>query len=238
MDIILPEPMKSLLGTLEKKALINFYGAPGTGKTNICLIAAVECIKKGGKVAYIDTEGGFSVERLKQITGDYQQILDNTELIEPRNLKEQGEAIKKLENTDADLIILDSSVSLYRLEYSDGRQEIIDNSNKICTPNSKVLEANRELSKQISELSFIARQKNIPVIITAHAFKPWNGEPMDLVGGDMMKYWSKIIVHIEKTNKMSERKATILKHRYMPEGKTMKFVLVNEGIKPAGFKLF
>ena len=28
-DIFLPEPMKSLLGNIEKKALINFYGAPG-----------------------------------------------------------------------------------------------------------------------------------------------------------------------------------------------------------------
>jgi len=230
--------MKSLLGNIEKKALINIYGAPGTGKTNLCLLAAVECIKNGGKVVYIDTEGGFSLERLKQLTPDYQPILDKIELVEPRNLAEQGNVIKKLENTDADLIILDSSVALYRLEYSDGKNEIIDETKKVCMPANKVLDANRELSKQLSELSFIARQKDISVIITAHAFKPWNGESLDMVGGDMMKYWSKTIVHIEKTNKMSERKATILKHRYMPEGKTMKFVLTSDGIKPVGFKLF
>ena len=233
VEIFLPEPMASLLGELEKKALINFYGAPGTGKTNICLLAAIECVKNGGKVVYIDTESGFSLERLKQLTSDYQKVLDNTDLIEPKTLKEQGEVIKKLQNTDAKLIVLDSSVALYRLEYSEK-----DELSKDATINMRVLEANRELSKQLSVLSSIARENDISVIITAHAFKPWNSETLDMVGGDMIKYWSKTIVHIERTSKMSERKATIIKHRHMPEGKTMKFVLVNDGIKPAGFKLF
>jgi hypothetical protein len=37
---------------------------------------------------------------------------------------------------------------------------------------------------------------------------------------------------------MSERKATLIKHRYLPEWGSVKFSIVNEGIKPAGFKIF
>ena len=69
-------------------------------------------------------------------------------------------------------------------------------------------------------------------------FRGWeNGNP-DVVGGDLMKYWSKTMVYLEKTNRMSERKATIMKHRFAPEGGNVKFSIVKEGIKPSGFRIF
>ena len=61
----MPEPVNGLISGLDPKALISIYGAPGTGKTNLCLLAAADCIKKGGRVVYVDTEGGISVERFQ-----------------------------------------------------------------------------------------------------------------------------------------------------------------------------
>jgi len=221
----LPEPLHALLGGIEFSALSNFYGAPGTGKTNICLLISIECIKNGGKVVYIDTEGGFSPDRLSQLTGNVDDAMKKINLIEPKNFKEQSDVIRGLDKKEADLIVLDSAAALYRLEYAD--------------PEKEILEANRELSRQMSILSSLAREKGIPVVVTSHTYKNWDTDRHEIVGGDSVKYWSKVLVFLERTGKMSERNATVIKHRSLPEGKTVRFVITQDGIKPAsGFKLF
>ena len=221
--ILLPEPFHSLTGGIERGAITNFYGPPGVGKTNICILAALECVKSGGRVVYIDTEGGLSPERIKQISmGD--DVFEKLILIEPKTFEEQGVIINNLEAQDFDMLILDSSVALYRLKCAD--------------PTKETLEANKELSVQLSVLSNIARKKKIPVIITAHTFKNWDTGENQIIGGDSVRYWSKSIVFIEHTGKMSERKATIVKHRSIPEGKSVKFEIVQEGIRPSGFRIF
>jgi len=221
--IPLPEPFHSLTGGIERGAITNFYGPPGVGKTNICILAALECIKKGGKVIYIDSEGGLSPERIVQISGD-QSVLERIILIEPKSFEEQGVVIKNLEGSEFDMLVLDSAVALYRLKCAD--------------PGSETLEANKDLSVQLSILSNIARKRNIPVIITAHVFKNWDTGENQMIGGDAIRYWSKSIIFVEHTGRMSERKATIVKHRSIPEGKFVKFELVQNGIRPSGFRIF
>jgi DNA repair protein RadB len=230
-----PEPVNGLIRGLEPKALASFYGPPGSGKTNLCLLAAVDCVKKGGKVVFIDTEGGFSLERLKQITNSHQDVLNNTTLIEPKNFEDQRRIIRELNKHKADLFIVDSMVALYRLEYAEKAEDFKPGSYEA---GRAVLEANRELSKQLSILSSLAREKGVPVLVTAHTFKHWETGLNEMVGGDSIKYWSKVIVYFEKTGRISERKATLIKHRFLPEWGSVKFNIVNEGIKPAGFKIF
>jgi DNA repair protein RadB len=227
MKINLPEPLNSLTGGLESKAITNFYGAPGTGKTNFCLLAAIECIRSGGSVVYVDTEGGFSVERLKQLAPDCARMLQGIELLEPKSFADQGRMIRSLEGREARMIIVDSMVALYRLEHSEDKKAMAER-----------MEPVRELSKQLSILSNISRDKDIPVLITSHMFRGWDDGQPDVVGGDLMKYWSKTMVYLEKTSRMSERKATIVKHRSAPEGGNVKFNIVNEGIKPSRFRVF
>src|SRR4030042_3888574 len=97
VHIPLPEPLSSIIARLEPKTITNFYGGPGTGKTNLCLLAAVECIKSGGSVTYIDTEGGFSKERLCQLTKSPDHCLQRITLLEPKTFEEQGMLIRTLE---------------------------------------------------------------------------------------------------------------------------------------------
>ncbi|MBM3303632.1 MAG: DNA repair and recombination protein RadB [Candidatus Aenigmarchaeota archaeon] len=236
MRMRLPEPLGGLLGELEPGAITNLYGQPGTGKTNLCILAALDCIRGGGKVLFIDTEGGLSKERALQISNS-PDMLKSVILLEPRTLKEQELAVRKAEQSDARLIILDSAVALYRIEHAElaeGIQER-DRKNRMDT----LLGASRSLSRQMSVLSKIAKDRNIPVLITAHAFRNWDSGELEVVGGDAIRYWSKTMVHLEKTGKTSERRATIVKHRAREENNSVKFLLVNEGIKPSkGFGLF
>jgi len=221
----LPQPLQELLGGVEHRALTNFFGAPGTGKTNICLLLALDVAKSGGRVVYIDTEGGFSAERLEQLSPEAGELMKNIELIEPKDFREQGETISGLHKKQADLVILDSAAALYRLEYAD--------------PDKEALEPNRQLGKQMSVLSNLARERGIPIIVTSHTYKNWDTDKNEIVGGDSIKYWAKAVVFLERTGKMSERTATIVKHRSTPEGKAVRFVITQDGIKPAsGFRLF
>ena len=83
-------------GGLHPRNITHIYGPPGSGKTNIALIATANAAKNG-RVIYIDPEGGFSVERMKQISGELtNDVLGNVMLIEPTDFDEQKVAIKKL----------------------------------------------------------------------------------------------------------------------------------------------
>ena len=199
------------------------------GKTNICLLAAAFCAKAGGRVLYVDTENSFSAERFQQIAD--KTLAENIEIVHPKTFQEQGDVIRGLET--ADLIIVDSLAALYRMEIAEPRQTTGKEENKMV-----IMGANRELSKQMSVLSAVAREKQVPVLVTSHTYKNWDTGEEEVVGGDAVKYWCKCLVFLERTGRTSERKATLIKHRSLPEHGAVKFELVRDGIKPSGFRLF
>ena len=115
---------KWLFGGYEKDVITMIAGPPGSGKTNFVLLAACSQAKKGNKVIFIDTEGGFSVERVKQIAGENaDEILKNILLLSPTNFDEQKKAFSqlsdKLKKNQANLIVVDGMATLYRLGFGD-----------------------------------------------------------------------------------------------------------------------
>ena len=207
-------------GGIEKGSITQFYGPPGSGKTNIALKMLVQCAKNGKRAVFIDTEGGLSIERMKQIAGDqFDNIAGNIIVLEPTTFEEQDESIKKIEYSiksgeeNIDLIILDSAVALYRLKEG-GQTEI-----------------NRDLSKQMGILSMIARKYDIAVVVTNHIYSIFDEEGViEPVGGTILKYWSKIIVELVK-DENGERFAILKRHRSKPDGIKVKFEIVNNGLK-------
>ena len=207
-------------GGIEKGSITQFYGPPGSGKTNIALKMLVQCAKNGKKAVFIDTEGGLSIERMKQISGENFDIFaSNIIVLEPTTFEEQDEAIKRIEYSiksgeeEIDLIILDSAVALYRLKEG-GQTEI-----------------NRELGKQMGLLSRLARKYNIAVIITNHIYSVFDEEGViEPVGGTILKYWSKIIIELVKEEN-GERFAILKRHRSKPDGLKAKFEIVNSGLR-------
>src|SRR3989344_3878998 len=115
---------KWLYGGYEKGVITMIAGPPASGKTNFVLLAGCSLAKKGQKVIFIDTEGGFSVERVKQIVGEgFEEILKNILILNPTNFQEQKSIFEKLLNTvkkeHAGLIVVDGMAMLYRLELGD-----------------------------------------------------------------------------------------------------------------------
>jgi DNA repair protein RadB len=204
-------------GGYESDIITTIYGASGAGKTNMALICAVETAKKGKKVIFIDTEGGFSAARLSQISED-KKVHESFLFIRPVSFEEQRKAfekLKKLVNDSIGLIIVDTIAMLYRIELG---------------KNEEIFGANRELGKQISFLTEIARKKNIPILLTNQVYSGFDDkEDIKMVGGDIIKYGSKCIIMLKSYG--DKRILQLKKHRSIPDGKSMAFRIVGKGIE-------
>lgn len=226
---------KWLFGGYEKDVITMIAGPPGSGKTNFVILVSCSQAKKGNKVIFIDTEGGFSVERVKQIAGENAgEILKNILLLSPTSFDEQKKAfsqlLDKLKKNQANLIIVDGMATLYRLGFGDIKEK-----------EEKIKELNWKMAEQMRMLSEISRKQNIPVIITNQVYSGFLSEEelkkgvekkTNLVGGDLLKYWSKCIIELKTEGK--RKKAILLKHRSLPM-KEMSFEIRNEGIFRRGW---
>lgn len=209
------KPLDSLLGgSLPKRSITQFYGPAGSGKTNVCLQALHLCTKAGGKVIFIDTDGSFCKKRLEQICGsNLEKTLKNTYLFEINDFKEQTAALAAIDNLQTDLIIVDSMTSLFRLE----------------TNNDTFHETSRALGKQLSALLRYARDKNIPILITNQVYSDMNTGKTEPTGGDVLKYYSKVIIELQKEHN-GVRRALLKKHVFRKDGEDTLFEITDKGL--------
>jgi len=231
---------KFLFGGYENDIITTLYGPGASGKSNLCIVVTVSQAKKGNKVIFIDTEGGFSTERFKQVHGgekeEVEKSLENVLLLKPTSFDEQEKAFEKLlkqvKKGDVTLIIIDSIAMLYRLEL--GAAITANNTDKIG-------EVNRKLAKQLRSLNEIARKQNIPVIVTNQVYSSFvKGDDeaqrlereVSMVGGDLLKYWSKCLIELK--NYRGKRRLVLMKHRSLPQ-KEMFFEITRSGIRKKGF---
>ncbi len=209
-------------GGFEKGTITQIFGPPTSGKSNITLTLAVNVAKNNKKVIYMDTEGGISIDRIRQIAGpDFSNVANNIIVFEPTSFQEQNDMLKSIDvwlrknHDDVDLIVLDSAVALYRVD------------------DMKSSRLNKELGKQMGLLSKIARQYDIAVILTNQIYSAIDEEgnsDVKAVGGTILQYWSKVIIQLERGDEINQRLATLKRHRSIPEGKQAVFTITSRGI--------
>ncbi len=241
---------KWLYGGYEKGIITMIAGPPGSGKTNFAVLTSCSQAKKGNKIIFMDTEGGFSPDRVKQIVGEsYVDVLKNILLITPSSFEEQKKFFvnldEKLKKEQISLLVVDGMAMLYRLELGDARKEDgkqeISHSFKARRGDEEVRKVNREVARQMKILSEIAKKQSIPVIITNQVYSGFLSEEelrkgiekeTSIVGGDLFQYWSKCIIELK--NERGKRKAFLLKHRSLPQ-KEIGFEIRNEGVFKRGW---
>ena len=209
-------------GGFEKGVLTQIYGPPSSGKSNIALSIAVNVAKNGKKVVYVDTEGGISIDRIKQISGyDFPEVANNIIVFEPMDFQEQGDILRSLDvwlrknKDDTDLLILDSAVALYRVD------------------DMKSYKLSKELRIQIQLLSRIARKYRLVCILTNQIYNAFDDEgnnEVKAVGGDIIAYISKVIISLDRADEINQRTATLIRHPSIEEGKKVTFSITSSGI--------
>ncbi len=204
-------------GGFEAGTISQLFGEPASGKTNICLQLAINTLRAGKRVVFIDTEG-FSIERFRQIAGeDAEKLAKHFILFSPTSFEEQYGAIKdteKLVPHNVGLIILDSATAFYRLELE--------------SKDSMLLK--RELANQVTALLGMARKYDIAVVITNQIYMDVDKEELRAVGGNMLEHISKAIVQLSRTG-IGTRSAVLKKHRSLAEGQTAEFKITATGVE-------
>jgi len=213
------KPLDELLGGgFEIGIVTQIFGAAGTGKTNICIQLAVECVKQGQKVIFIDTEG-LSPVRFKQIAGENaKEIARNIIIYEPLSFEEQYAAVREVERIAGEnigLVILDSATSYYRFELEDEETGIKNR---------------RELASQIGFLHALARKHGLAAVITNQVYSDIISGGVRPLGGSSLEHISKAIIQLEKAGE-GTRRAILYKHRSRPEGLSAEFRITADGIR-------
>jgi len=212
-------------GGFEKGALSLIYGEAGTGKTNICIQIARNVALSGRKVLYIDTEG-VSMDRLRQIAGErLEDVKRNILFFTPYSFEEQeskvDEVIKLIESskgkgTVIGLVIVDSATVYYRLKLHAGETQ--------QGPHSS-------LNYQVVRLLTAARKHDIAIVVTSQVYLDIDQDVIRPLGGNVLAHNSKSIIHLERVD-TRKRKATVMKHRAICEGRSAQFLLTERGVEP------
>jgi len=204
-------------GIAERNGIVVLIGEAGTGKTNICLQVARNVASQGKKVIYIDTEG-VSLERLKQIAGEeYEEVMKNILFFEPHNFDDQEKIVDKAvrlaeSSLEVGVIILDSTTIHYRL-----------------TRNDEEKGTRRSLSTQLTKLLGVARNKGMPILLTSQVYTDIEKGTFEPLGGHVLLHNAKAIIRLDKVG-ASTRRAVIIKHRHLEEGRRADFKLTRAGV--------
>ncbi len=207
-------PLDALLdGGLEADAITLVFGEGGSGKTNLALQCAREATAQGHRVAYIDTEG-VSPRRLAQVfEGNPLADADRILFFTPYTIREQEKMVTKTSLLkEVGLVVVDSINMHYRLHIEDKETE---------------KEASTSLFKQLHHLTGHARQHRIPVLVTGQVY---GGEDeTQPFARRVMEHMVKALVRFQKRPD-GTRKATILKHRSIEEGRQARFRIGSHGL--------
>ena len=217
--------LDNLLGGkgIETKSLTEAFGAFGSGKTQLAHSLAVMVqlpLEKGGcnaKAVYIDTEGTFRPERIKQfaegIEANSDKVLKNILVARAFNSDHQmllvdkiGELIK--DGEPIKLIVVDSLTAHFRAEYS-GRGQLADRQQR--------------LNRYLHQLQRIAEQHNLAVYVTNQVMSDpaqLFGDPTKAIGGNIVGHACTFRMYIRK-GKKDTRVAKLIDSPNLPENETI-----------------
>jgi DNA repair protein RadA len=219
-----------LSGGIETQAITEFWGEFGSGKSQLCHTISVmaqqprESGGLAGSVIYIDTEGTFRPERVKQIADgrglDVSEALKKVILCKVYNAAHLELVVrglgKYIEQYNAKVVIVDSIISLHRSEFS-GR--------------GTLAERQQRLNVLIHRLLRVAEIFNIAVIVTNQVQTTpdsFFGDPNRPAGGNVIAHACTYRVYVKKSG--PERVATMIDSPYHPYSDT-RFQITSKGVE-------
>ena len=144
-----------LNGGIKNGIITDIYGSAGTGKTQLAMQIAINSLLDGGKILFHDTTGGFHPERMLEMMKTKNcdsSLLHNVQVARITNVSEQKQNLTKIyDQNNFNLLIIDNVAELFLFEFFKEKQ---------------TLEKNISFMRYLHNLSLVAIQKNIPIVIT------------------------------------------------------------------------
>ena len=222
---------------IESKSITEFFGAFGSGKTQIALSLAVntqlpkEAGGANGKAVYIDTEGTFRPERIRQfaegVGANPEKVLKNILVARAFNSDHQILLLEKINEMIKNgepirLLIIDSLTAHFRAEYS-GRGQLADRQQR--------------LNRYMHDLMKLAEQRNLAVVVTNQVMSnpaQMFGDPTTPIGGNIVGHASTYRIYLRRGKKDS-RVAKLIDSPNLPDGETV-FMVETLGLKDVEIK--
>jgi len=220
--------LNELLGGkgIESRAITEAFGAYGSGKTQLGLTLAVNAqlpIEQGGaagKTVFIDTEGTFRPQRIKQIAeglgANAEKVLKNILVARAFNsdhqillLEKVTDMIKKGEPIK--LMIVDSLTAHFRAEYS-GRGQLADRQQK--------------LNRYMHDLMKLAETNNLAIYVTNQVMaNPAQlfGDPTTAIGGNIVGHASTYRMYLRR-GKQGSRVSKLIDSPNLPDDECVYWV--------------
>lgn len=188
-------------GGISVKATTEIFGEFGCGKTQFCHTQAVRVqlpVEKGGlngKCVWIDTEGTFEPDRIKQICNplelDEDEVLDNILVAKALNSRDQKNILMEVQkliinDKTIKLVIVDSAIGLFRQDFS-GRG--------MLSERQKYLDEFLTLCSNMADFHKVAVIWTNQVMINPGIFY---GDPVTAVGGTVLAHKSTFRVYFKK----------------------------------------
>jgi len=217
---------------IESRSITEAFGAYGSGKTQLGLTLAVNVqlpVEKGGangKAVFIDTEGTFRPQRIRQIaeamSASPEQVLKNIFVARAFNSDHQILLLEKISEMIKNgepikLLIVDSLTAHFRAEFS-GRGQLADRQQR--------------LNKYMHNLMKLAEQHNLAVYVTNQVMSnpaQMFGDPTVAIGGHIVGHASTYRIYLRR-GKQDSRVAKLIDSPNLPDNETV-FFLTTAGIK-------
>ena len=199
------------------------YGPAASGKTTACFLAVLVIAKKGKKVLFVDTEKGFSVERIKQLVGKgYEKIIENIFVLNIDSFDEQKKKFLKLFSIvaegDFDLVIVDTLGAHYRRALKEN-----------------VYGVNKEMDDEFNILRDIAKKSRSGVLVTNQVYDSFKEKnKVEIVGGNMFRNWCGVLLELKKfsDNKRGISLIKSVKKEIKKDEKEIIFKIEERGFTP------
>jgi DNA repair protein RadA len=220
---------------VESRAITEAYGAFGSGKTQLGLTLAVNAqlpVEAGGangKSVYIDTEGTFRPDRIRQISeavgANSEKVLKNILVARAFNSDHQILLIDKVNELIKDgepikLVVIDSLTAHFRAEFA-GRGQLADRQQR--------------LNRYLHNLMKLAEQHNIAVYVTNQVMSNpamMFGDPTTAIGGNIVGHASTYRIYLRR-GKAGSRVAKLIDSPNLPDNEAQFFV-TEAGVRDDG----
>lgn len=211
---------------VESKAITEAFGAYGSGKTQLGLTLAVNVqlpLDKGGangKCVFIDTEGTFRPQRIKQISeamsANPEKVLKNIFVARAFNSDHQMLLLEKVTEMikagePIKMMVIDSLTAHFRAEFA-GRGQLADRQQK--------------LNRYMHDLMRLAETYNLAVYVTNQVMAnpaQMFGDPTTAIGGNIVGHASTYRLYLRR-GKQGSRVAKLIDSPDLPDNECVYWV--------------